>query len=54
MNAQEGWHCQFLEDDLKTSLPRIFTFATSEKVEELIRRVRRLLMGSIWVVVALT
>jgi hypothetical protein len=33
-----GWHCQFLEPDLKTSLPRKFIFQTSEKVEELIRR----------------
>jgi hypothetical protein len=31
-----GWYCQFLEDDLRTSLPRKSNFATSEKVIELI------------------
>jgi hypothetical protein len=31
----KGWYCQFLEEDLKTSLPRKFTFATSDKVAEL-------------------
>jgi hypothetical protein len=35
---RDGWYCQFLEEDLKTSLPRKFTFQTPEKVEELIRR----------------
>jgi hypothetical protein len=38
MNAQGRWYCQFLEEDLKTPLPRKFTFQTPEKVEELIRR----------------
>jgi hypothetical protein len=38
MNAKGGWYCQFLESDLKTPLPRKFTFQTLEKVEELIRR----------------
>jgi hypothetical protein len=38
MNAKGGWLCQFLEPDLKTPLPRTFTFQTPEKVEELIRR----------------
>jgi hypothetical protein len=33
-----GWYCQFLEEDLKTSLPRKFTFATSDKVIELVER----------------
>jgi hypothetical protein len=33
-----GWYCQFLEEDLKTSLPRKFTFATSDKVVELVER----------------
>jgi hypothetical protein len=33
-----GWYCQFLEDDLKTPLPRKLTFADSEKIIELIRR----------------
>jgi hypothetical protein len=30
----KGWYCQFLEEDLKTCLPRTFTFATSDKVVE--------------------
>jgi hypothetical protein len=34
----KGWYCQFLEEDLKTPLPRKFTFATEEKVRELVRR----------------
>jgi hypothetical protein len=38
MNAKDGWYCQFLEPDLKTPLPRKFTFVTPDKVEELIRR----------------
>jgi hypothetical protein len=33
-----GWHCQFLEADLKTPLPRKLTFATEDKVVELVRR----------------
>jgi hypothetical protein len=33
-----GWYCQFLEEDLKTSLPRKFTFAVSDKVIELVER----------------
>jgi hypothetical protein len=35
---RDGWYCQFLEEDLKTPLPRKLTFQTAEKVEELIRR----------------
>ena len=27
-----GWWCSFLEEDLKTSLPRKVIFATSEKM----------------------
>lgn len=27
-----GWYCQFLEDDLKTSLPRTLTFQSSDKI----------------------
>ena len=38
----DGWHCQFLEEDLKTPLPRKFTFATPEKVVELAERGRGL------------
>ena len=32
------WHCQFLEADLKTSLPRKFSFASDEKLIELAKR----------------
>jgi hypothetical protein len=35
---RKGWHCQFLEEDLKTALPRKLHFASSEKVIELIER----------------
>jgi len=34
----ELWNCQFLEEDLKTSLPRKLNLSTSDKVIELIRR----------------
>ena len=27
-----GWHCQFLEADLKTALPRKLHFTSAEKV----------------------
>jgi hypothetical protein len=40
--SQSGWYCQFLEEDLKTSLPRKFTFATSDKVVELAEKGRGL------------
>jgi hypothetical protein len=33
-----GWYCQFLETDLKTPLPRTLTFATEDKVTELVKR----------------
>jgi hypothetical protein len=36
---RNDWHCQFVEDDLKTSLPRSFTFTTADKIVELVRRV---------------
>jgi hypothetical protein len=36
--CRNGWHCQFLEPDLKTSLPRKLHFASSYKVIELIER----------------
>ena len=39
---RDGWYCQFLEADLKTPLPRNFTFATPEKVVELVERGRGL------------
>ena len=34
----DAWHCQFLEEDLQTPLPRTLNFATSDKVVELARR----------------
>jgi hypothetical protein len=33
-----GWYCQFLEEDLKTSLPRKLTFASPDKIVALIER----------------
>ena len=33
-----GWHCQFLEQDLKTPLPRTLHFASPDKVVELVER----------------
>ena len=33
-----GWHCQFLEQDLKTPLPRKLHFASPDKVVELVER----------------
>ena len=33
--SRGGWYCQFLEEDLKTPLPRTFTFATSDKILQL-------------------
>jgi hypothetical protein len=35
---RDGWYVQFLEADLKTPLPRTFTFADPEKIRELARR----------------
>ena len=35
---RDGWYCQFLEEDLKTSLPRKLTFATSDKILDLAER----------------
>jgi len=32
---REGWHCQFLEDDMKTPLPRTLTFADDQKIWEM-------------------
>jgi hypothetical protein len=31
-----GWHCQFLEEDLQTPLPRKLHFASPDKVVELV------------------
>ena len=36
--SRDGWYVQFLEADLKTPLPRTFTFADPEKIRELARR----------------
>jgi hypothetical protein len=33
-----GWYCQFLEEDLKTPLPRKLTFASSDKIRALAER----------------
>ena len=33
-----GWQVQFTEGDLKTPLPRTFTFTDPEKIRELARR----------------
>ena len=36
--CRNGWHCQFLEQDLKTPLPRKLHFASRDKVIELVER----------------
>jgi hypothetical protein len=36
--CRDGWHCQFLEADLKTALPRKLHFASPDKLIELIER----------------
>ena len=33
-----GWHCQFLEQDLKTALPRKLHFTSADKMVELVKR----------------
>ncbi len=35
---RNGWLCQFLEEDLKTLLPRALHFRTEDKVREIARR----------------
>jgi len=35
---RNGWYCQFLEEDLKTSLPRKVTLKTEDQVKEMARR----------------
>jgi hypothetical protein len=35
---RSGSHCQFLEEDLKTSLSRKLTFQATDKIMELARR----------------
>ena len=34
--CRNGWHCQFLEEDLKTPLPRKLRFASSHKIIDLV------------------
>jgi hypothetical protein len=36
--ARDGWYCQFLEEDLKTSLPRKLHFKSHEKIREIAQR----------------
>ena len=36
--CRNGWHCQFLEQDLRTPLPRKLHFKSAEKVIELVAR----------------
>ena len=36
--CRNGWHCQFLEQDLKTPLPRKLHFASPGSVVELVER----------------
>ena len=38
MLTQDGWHCQFLKDDLKTSLPRKLTFQDPDKLIDIARK----------------
>ncbi len=33
-----GWHCQFLEEDLKTPLPKKLRFGSHEKIREIAER----------------
>ena len=35
---RDGWLCQFLEEDLKTALPRKMHFRNEQKVREIARR----------------
>ncbi len=35
---RKGWHCQFLEEDLKTALPRKITFGSEQKIREMAER----------------
>jgi len=35
----EGWHCQFLEADLKTPLPRRLNLRTADEIRGMIERV---------------
>ena len=35
---RKGWHCQFLEEDMKTQLPRTLAFAEDRKIWEMAKR----------------
>jgi hypothetical protein len=35
---RDGWHCQFLEQDLKTPLPKRLRFNNKEKLREIAER----------------
>ena len=35
---RKGWHCQFLEEDMKTQLPHTLTFADDRKIWEMAKR----------------
>ncbi len=35
---RDGWSCQFMEDDLKTPLPKRVSFRDSAKIYEIARR----------------
>jgi hypothetical protein len=35
---RKGWHCQFLEEDLKTALPKKLAFMSQDSMIELARR----------------
>lgn len=36
--ARNGWFCQFLEEDLKTALPKKLAFADQDKIFEMAQR----------------
>ena len=35
---REGWYCQFLDEDMKTPLPRTLSFADDQKIWEMAKR----------------
>jgi hypothetical protein len=35
---RQGWHCQFLEEDLKTALPKKLAFLSQDMILQLARR----------------
>ncbi len=36
--CRDGWYCQFLEEDLKTPLPRKLNFSNCDKVRKIAER----------------